>query len=211
MNCKDIKSVSIIVLFLCVFNPYYLLAQQIENEADITTAKTVLREYKLNPNNSIFTIKGTSSLHDWEMVSKSFSGTIAFGSANADNIDIKEISITIGVKTLDSDNRTMNKKTYDALKNDQHPNIYYRFKSVKKIRAVRANNFEATLSGTLNIAGKTRDVDILVNILVKDNTINIVGKKPLKMSDFDVEPPTALLGTIKTGNDITIEFNLNYL
>lgn len=211
MNCKDIKTASIIALFICVFNPYYLLAQQIENEADITTAKTVLREYKLNPNNSIFTIKGTSSLHDWEMVSKSFSGTIAFGSANADNIDIKEISITIGVKTLDSDNRTMNKKTYDALKNDQHPNIYYRFKSVKKIRAVRANNFEATLSGTLNIAGKTRDVDILVNILVKDNTINIVGKKPLKMSDFDVEPPTALLGTIKTGNDITIEFNLNYL
>ena len=45
---------------------------------------------------------------------------------------------------------------------------------------------------------------------LKDQIINIKGEKTLKMSDFDVKPPTALLGTLKTGNDITIKFNLNY-
>jgi hypothetical protein len=145
------------------------------------------------------------------MVSKSFKSTIVIGERNAEQLDIRDISITIGVETLESNNRVMNNKTYDALKSDQHPNIYYHFKSIKKMKAIDGNSFEAILSGTLNIAGKTRAADISVIVVLKDNTIKITGEKPLKMSDFDVEPPTALLGTIKTGNDITIEFNLNYL
>ena len=104
----------------------------------------------------------------------------------------------------------MDKKCYKALLYKEHPNINYKFKSIKEIKLKVDNTYTATLSGALTIAGKTKLAEILVEIILKDDNINIKGKKALKMSDFDVKPPTALLGTIKTGNDITIEFNLNY-
>ena len=33
------------------------------------------------------------------------------------------------------------------------------------------------------------------------------GKKALKMTDYNIEPPKALLGTITTGDDIEVHFN----
>ena len=36
------------------------------------------------------------------------------------------------------------------------------------------------------------------------------GIKNIKMTDFDVVPPEALLGSIKTGNQITIEFQVSF-
>ncbi|MNL78729.1 hypothetical protein D3C87_2051920 [compost metagenome] len=38
----------------------------------------------------------------------------------------------------------------------------------------------------------------------------IKGKKEIKMSDYGVKPPTILLEFLKTGDDIIIEFELNY-
>ena len=206
------KTLNVILLLLFLSNSNLALAQKGTSETNELSAVTSVDKYKLNKNNSIFTIKGTSSLHDWEMVSKTFDGTISITYSDAENFEINEISINIGVTTLDSDNRIMNKKTYDALKSDDHPNIYYKFTSVKSMKSIGNNTFEVMLNGTLKIAGKSKSVDILVTLIMENNKISsIKGAKPLKMSDFDVEPPTALLGTIKTGNDITIEFNLNYL
>ena len=30
------------------------------------------------------------------------------------------------------------------------------------------------------------------------------------MTDFGIDPPTAMMGAMKVGNDITIKFKLNY-
>ena len=159
---------------------------------------------------SYFKIKGTSSLHDWEMISNSFSSNIIINKTSNGNLAIRDININVGVKTLISGKKVMDKKCYKALLYKEHPHINYQFKSIKEIKLKVDNTYTATLSGALTIAGKTKLAEILVEIILKDDNINIKGKKALKMSDFDVKPPTALLGTIKTGNDITIEFNLNY-
>jgi hypothetical protein len=43
-----------------------------------------------------------------------------------------------------------------------------------------------------------------------DKSFTVTGVKKMKMTDYNVKPPTALLGTIKTGNDITISYNLKF-
>lgn len=168
-------------------------------------------EYKLDTGTSSFVIKGTSSLHDWEMTSNSINGAIALIKSDASNIEVKDINVVVGVRTFESGNRVMNKKCYAALKDESHPNIAYRFKSLESIKSFGNNTFNATLVGSLSIAGVTKTVHIGVKLIANGNKVSIIGEKALKMSDFNVEPPTALLGTLKTGNDITIEFNLNYL
>jgi polyisoprenoid-binding protein YceI len=173
--------------------------------------KTLLEEYKLDTGSSNFIIKGTSSLHDWEMTSNSVNGAIAFFDTNQKSIQVKDINVVVGVRTFESGNRVMNKKCYAALKDESNPNINYRFKSIEEIKNTGSGSYNATLKGNLTIAGKTRAVNIDVQLVVYTDKVGIAGNKALKMSDFDVEPPTALLGTLKTGNDIIIEFNLNYL
>jgi hypothetical protein len=37
-----------------------------------------------------------------------------------------------------------------------------------------------------------------------------LGVKKMKMTEYNVKPPTALLGTFKTGNYISISYNLKF-
>ncbi len=41
-----------------------------------------------------------------------------------------------------------------------------------------------------------------------DNTITVTGTQKISMKDFAIDPPTFMLGTIKTGNDITLSFTI---
>jgi hypothetical protein len=34
------------------------------------------------------------------------------------------------------------------------------------------------------------------------------GSKPIKMSEYNVEPPSFMFGSVKTGNDITITIDV---
>jgi polyisoprenoid-binding protein YceI len=58
-------------------------------------------------------------------------------------------------------------------------------------------NLLKNLTGLLTIAGKTKEVKLTVDIDVKNaQRFLVTGNVPLKMLDFGVEPPTALMGTI---------------
>ncbi|MEZ4875308.1 MAG: YceI family protein [Flavobacteriaceae bacterium] len=173
------------------------------------TETTFIKSFKLDSGHSQFLIKGTSSLHDWEMVSESFSGTMNMD-VSSEALSINEIKVSVGVTSLKSGKRIMDNKCYDALKKESHPTITYQFKKISSVSATGSGNYKANVSGTLTIAGTSKTVSIDVTISKTNNTIVIKGEKPLKMTDFGVEPPTALLGTLKTGDDITIVFNLNY-
>ena len=102
-------------------------------------------------------------------------------------------------------------RCYDALKYEVYPDIIYKFKSITNIKSQGDNTYKANLEGTLDIAGVLKTIKIDVEIEKKGSIISIKGAKPVKMSDFDVIPPKALLGTLKTGNEITIIFNLNFV
>jgi len=64
--------------------------------------------------------------------------------------------------------------------------------------------------GALTVSGVTRTNTMPVTIERVDETrIKVTGTTPLKMTDFDVEPPAPrILGmpVIKTGDDIKISF-----
>ena len=42
---------------------------------------------------------------------------------------------------------------------------------------------------------------------ISDNKITLVGENKFKMTDFNIDPPKALFGTITTGDDINIKFS----
>lgn len=154
-------------------------------------------------------VSGTSTLHDWTMKSGNADCTALFSfDANGQITGINTLSFTTPVKDLKSDHSAMDKNAYKALKTDKSPAITYTLTSVN-VAPGPQGAVTVTCAGKLTIAGATRDAQVVAICKQNpDNTINVAGTEKISMKDFSIDPPTFMLGTIKTGNDIALSFNL---
>ena len=65
--------------------------------------------------------------------------------------------------------------------------------------------------GNLSIAGVTKDVAMDVYAVVnKDGSITCNGSDKLLMTDYQVKPPKFMLGAMKTGDAITLNYTIVY-
>jgi polyisoprenoid-binding protein YceI len=168
------------------------------------TAKSQI-VFKVDPVSKMI-ITGTSTLHDWTSEVTMSKGTASFIADQGKITGISRLSLEIPIESIKNDKSLMNTKTYEALRSDEFPVI--RFNMVK---LVKFSGNSMTASGTLTIAGKSREIELFVDLLkTVDDKIIVRGEKSLKMSDFGVEPPTALMGTIKTGDEITVKFETTF-
>ena len=63
--------------------------------------------------------------------------------------------------------------------------------------------------GSLTIAGTTRQIEVEATYTVSTNgSIQCKGSKKLAMSDYNIEPPSFMFGSVTTGNDITVSFDV---
>ncbi|MCU7550694.1 YceI family protein [Chitinophagaceae bacterium LB-8] len=155
------------------------------------------------------TISGTSSLHDWTEKSAKGSAAATFVISSDHKITgLSALSFSVPAKSLKSEHSGMDNNTYKALKTDKHANITYTVSSAT-VEPVNANTFTIKTKGKLSIAGTIQETDVVGTAKLNgDRSITVTGSKKIKMTDYKVTPPTAMLGTIKTGNDLTISYDL---
>lgn len=170
----------------------------------ITTFATAQKSYALD-GKSTFSVAGTSTLHDWEMKSASGTGIANFTIANSKLTDIESLSISLLAESVKSEKKSMDKVAYETLKTDKNKNIKYVLKSAEKV-----NETTWELTGTYTIAGVSKVYKTTVKSTVTKDGLNMQGSNKITFADFGMKSPTALLGTIKTGQDLTIKFNLNF-
>ena len=153
-------------------------------------------------------IHGTSNLHDWnEKVGKVWGEAVVVPHKNK-IFDLTAININMDVCSIKSETGTvMDNITYASLKSEEYSQIIFALYSpVKSIELKGAEKIIAA-KGKLTIAGVTRQVEMSVKVSLLDpETLLIEGAQLLKMTDYGVEPPKAILGTLEAGNDITISF-----
>jgi polyisoprenoid-binding protein YceI len=156
---------------------------------------------------SFVRIEGTSTLHDWKM-----EGATIGGSVTAPPIEQwtnatpgTEASISIPVTSIKSEHAKMDKLMAGALKVGANPMIRYQLTNA--VLAQPGTAFVLDTRGKLTIAGVTRDVDMQITGKRNANdTYTLTGQLPIRMSDYGIKAPTAMLGTIKTGNDVKVTF-----
>ena len=154
-------------------------------------------------------VSGTSTLHDWSMKSAKANCAAVFAFNNAGQITgLTSLSFSTPVNSLKSEHSGMDKNAYKALKSDKNPAITYTMASVSVTpSAAGASTIKCT--GKLTVAGATLNADIVAVCKQNaDNTITVTGSRAISMKDFNMEPPTFMLGTVKTGNDVVLKFNL---
>ena len=99
----------------------------------------------------------------------------------------------------------MDRTAYSAIDADKHTSIRFELTSVRNITAT-----QILATGTLTVAGNSRPVTIRTGYRVNGNAVQFVGSHSIKFTQFDVDPPTALLGSVKTGDDLQIAFDVNF-
>ncbi len=157
-------------------------------------------------------ISGTSTLHDWTLKSDKGKCDVNFVMTGDKPTGISALSFTIPVETLKSGKSAMDKNTYKAMKADEHKNVSFALVSGKVIQK-DAVTYQILTIGKMTIAGTTRQMDLLATATYNptDKSFTVSGSEKMKMTDFNVTPPTVMFGSIKTGNDITISFSSKFI
>jgi len=166
-------------------------------------------QVKYNGSSVDLLVSGTSTLHDWTMRSAKAECTAVFDFNAAGQISgLNGLNFSTPVKALKSEHTAMDNNAYKALKTDKDPVISYTLTSVS-VAPGTGGASTVTCNGKLTIAGATRDAQLVA--ICKPgagNTVTVTGSQKISMKDFSIDPPTFMLGTIKTGNDITLSFTL---
>ena len=188
---KTILPAVIALLFICA--------------APGTTTYVLSKEYTV-------TIHGTSNLHDWDEKVENISGYGNMSSNSDGSMNLNAISIRMDVHSIKSDmGSMMNSNTYKALKADANPQIIFTLSSPLKSIQAKPGSPAVTAKGNLTIAGITKPVEMNVKVFTQgQGKLSFEGAQTIKMTDYGVQPPTALMGTLKTGNEITINFKTSF-
>lgn len=164
------------------------------------------RHIELFPQESSLKVTGTSSLHDWEMMATNLGGKIVLKQYGRNIEGFEKIDLALSSVSLSSNNSVMDRKAHDALEVDKHPDIRFSM-TAYELKNLTDGNFQGTIIGNLTIAGRTNYLSIPFQAQYIDmNNFKVSGNKSLKMSDFGIDPPRAMLGALKTGDEVNVEF-----
>lgn len=170
----------------------------------VITATNAQKNYQLDSKPS-FSVFGSSTLHDWDMKSNSGNGSAIFSIIDSKLTGINGITVALQTESIKSGKSTMDKIAYEALKTDKYKIIKYVLKSTTKLDESTWN-----LTGIYTIAGVSKEMRTQVKVSVVKDVVSMQGTNTITFADFGMTPPTALFGTIKTGKELIIKFNINF-
>ena len=168
---------------------------------------------QLEPGSTI-TLSGTSTLHGFTCKSDNIQAVFDVdpGYETKDLTTIAKPLLTakveIPAKSLKCGEGKMDKNMYETIKADENPTITFVLSSYD-LADPTANSFVANTTGKLTIAGHDNTCVLKVKaVRGEDGSIVASGTHKLLLTDFGIKPPRFMFGTLRVGNEITIQFNL---
>ncbi len=152
-------------------------------------------------------VSGTSTVRGWRCESTQVTGTSDAATTELAQIGTARGEITIPLSTLDCRNGTMNGHMRNALKAQQNPNIRFRATQVRVTPGSAAEGTVA-MTGQLTIAGQTREVTINGTAVRENGALRVRGTEALTMTDYGVQPPRLMAGTMRVNAPVTIGFDV---
>lgn len=157
-------------------------------------------------------ITGTSTLHDWKVDINEVIDYPEYLVISEDGTgQIEEFEFMLAVASMDGGRgAAMNNKIYKALKAETHPHISYVQSGPAEYIKTPDGKLNIKSVGMIKIAGVEVKEEVPIIGVFKESKLSIVGTCPLKMSDFGIEPPSAMFGQIQTDDEIEVHFKLIY-
>lgn len=166
-------------------------------------------QYKYRSEDLVINVKGSSSAGDWQTKSNKGEIEAVFGlNSNNKITNIYSLWFTVDCETLKSGTVAMDKDAYKVLKTNGNETINFVLRSAK-VKEIVPGIFELKCTGFLTIAGVEKETEIVVTCVVNDDkSFTCSGTKDLKLSEFNIKLPPAIVNNIKPADEISISYNL---
>ena len=190
---KILKNITIALLGIVVSMPFLVNGQ-----------------VKVATVNGAITIFGTSTLHDWDMKSSQGRCEATMVMTGDKLTSVSTLTFSVATETLKSSKGfVMDKIAYKALNTKENPVINFAMVS-STITPVDATTYQFKGTGNLTVAGTKKLTDLVATIKYNavEKSFTSTGVKIMKMTEYNMEPPSFAFGAMKTGDEIKINFNL---
>jgi len=165
-------------------------------------------------------LEGTSTVHDYESRTALPVLSLLRDAGAADPADVAALDRWLragGLRGLDlgvllatmhsQRGTTLDKNLLKALKADQHPEITFHLIQVR-IGDVSRDSIAVSADGVLSVAGRQRPITVAGRLVRSEAGVWLDGSHGLRMSEYDVKPPTMMLGTLKVRDSVSVHFHL---
>ena len=160
---------------------------------------------KINPKTSTMTIYGTTNVHNFKSQVGQIKGELVVDGSKK----VQSLTVEIPVHSIKSGEKLMDNKTYEAFNGTKYPNIVFQLLDVSSLQ-VSGDDINVIVNGNLTLAGVTRKISFkTTGKTVKAGSYEFKGSIALKMTDYKMKPPTAMLGVMKVGDAITLKYDIN--
>lgn len=120
---------------------------------------------------------------------------------------VRSVAFTVPSAKMDCGNGKMNEHMMKALKAKDHPVITFRMSNYDLTRA--ASGMQAVLTGELTLGGVTKTIAVKADgKQLPDGTLDVSGTHQVRMSEFGLTPPSLMMGAIKVGDKVDVNFEL---
>ncbi len=192
-------------LLIILILPFITMAQPSETDA---------ARFFIDNGQSSMSIEGGSTVGSWDadvqIINAEFSIDLEALESNGSNPStvFQLGSFTVPVENIDGDGRRLTRNIHNYLNKDDHPEITFTMNS-SEIVEKGENGYKVEVNGVINAAGKDHEVVFTADVMPTENGGFLInGKLPLKFSDFNIDRPSAMLGTVRADEDIEIHYNL---
>ncbi|MEX0653473.1 MAG: YceI family protein [Phycisphaeraceae bacterium] len=163
-------------------------------------------------------IEGTSNIHDWSGTTDQISGWIDIPGRwinQAGELCMEltrqttdaapRIHVQIPVRSLKGNHQGLASHIHAELKAANHPYVTFTLETLNRNAAADRDVTTWSAHGQLEIAGARRSVELpLILTPLSDSRLRIEVQKDLLMTDFGIDPPTAMMGMAQVVNEVRV-------
>jgi len=155
-------------------------------------------------------IYGTSNLHDWEMTATEFTSQAKVEIKSGTSVTVSEGSMLFKAMKIRSESSGMDKKAQEALKAEINPDITFTITAPVTL-TLSGTKASGNITGTLLLAGIRKTITVPVTLEIETSGKMVMTSNiKIKMTDYQMEPPTAVFGTIKCGDVVEVKLKMIY-
>ena len=167
-------------------------------------------QLSLQPDSKLW-VEGGSTIKAWSCKAVDVNATVdgapnAVAQVAAGEKGVRSVKVVVAAEKMDCGNGTMNEHMKKALKVSDNPNIEFKLGSYDVARG--AEGVTGTLNGTLTLGGVTKPIAIPATGKAEGGALRVGGSYDLKMTDYDLTPPSLMFGRIKVRELVTVKFDL---
>lgn len=170
-------------------------------------------QYSLTTIND-FKIEGDSNVRKWHADIHEADGQLLFNANekfSAEQLQpehFNSLTLSIPVSNISSDSNILTNNIHNNLKKDEFPEITFTLDEVADV-VISNGRTVITAIGTIQAAGANHRVTMNVHAAEGNNqSIRFSGSKEMLMTDFEIDPPTAMMGAFRSVDEITIVFDV---